>query len=84
MTDHRNSDNLFFASGDARDFGVVLSEIQEYISKQYSSLLMEGNKDEVKEQLKLYIEKYLIDNRICVEGLSDSELIERLNVFCQE
>lgn len=72
------TNNLFFSTEETREFGSVLSEIQEFISKRYSALLMDGNKDEVKEQLKLYIEKYLIDKRICVEGLSDSELIDRL------
>jgi len=78
MMDYKSNDSLFFSSGDARDFGSVLSEVQEFISKKYSLLLTDGNKDEVKEQLKLYIEKYLVDNRIRVEGMSGSELIDRL------
>ncbi len=78
MTEKGFIDDLFFPTGDARDFGSVLSEVQEFISKKYSDLLIEGNKDEVREQIKLYIDKYLTDKRICVEGLSDSELIDRL------
>jgi pilus assembly protein CpaF len=78
MINENYTDNLFFSASETRDFASVLADVQEFISKKYSSLLVEGSKDEMREQLKIYIEKYLMDKRICVEGLSDSELIDRL------
>jgi pilus assembly protein CpaF len=51
--------NLFFAPNNSpKDFGTVLREVQEYISSKYSTLILDGGKDEVKTQVKRYISKY--------------------------
>ena len=44
------------------DFSEALRRIQEYISNNYSMLLVE-NIDDNKEQLKSYIRKFLEDKR---------------------
>ena len=76
--------NLFFTPNEVRDFGSVLTDVQEYISSKYSSLLIEGTKDDVKEQIKLYISKYLMDNRVTVDGMDNDLLIDRLYVEMAE
>ncbi|OQB13461.1 MAG: Type IV secretion system protein VirB11 [Firmicutes bacterium ADurb.Bin193] len=76
--------NLFFTPNEVRDFGSVLTDVQEYISSKYSSLLIEGTKDDVKEQIKLYISKYLMDNRVTVDGMDNEQLIDRLYVEMAE
>jgi len=70
--------SLFFAPSETKDFRTVLADVQEYISTKYSSLLMDNSKDTTKEQIKIYIEKYLIDNRIAVDNLTTVELVDRL------
>lgn len=71
--------NLFFAPEDSsKDFGAVLREVQEYISSKYSTLIIDGGKDEVKTQVKRYITKYIQDYRIAVSGMSDQQLVDTL------
>ena len=53
----------------------VLKEVQEYISSKYSTLMVEGGNDEVKQQVKRYISKYIADYRITVKGKTREELI---------
>ena len=51
-----NNQNLFFSPEEkGRAFSDVLKEVQEYISSKYSTLMVEGGNDEVKEQVKRYI-----------------------------
>lgn len=38
------SSDLFFASGESRDFSSVLREVQGYLSKEYSGLVTGGGK----------------------------------------
>lgn len=74
-----NNHNLFFApNNSSKDFGAVLREVQEYISSKYSTLIIDGGKDEVKAQVKRYISKYLIDYRIAVNGMTDQQLVDAL------
>lgn len=74
-----NNHNLFFApNNSSKDFGAVLREVQEYISSKYSTLIIDGGKDEVKTQVKRYISKYLIDYRIAVNGMTDQQLVDAL------
>jgi len=56
-------------------FVKLLENVQEYISRNYSAALSDGAK---YVQLKSYIEKYLHDHACKVEGLSDSELTNKL------
>jgi pilus assembly protein CpaF len=84
LTTNSNTQNLFFKSGKNRDFSDVLNEVQSYISSKYSALVIDGinnvnsGNDEVKQQVKRYIGKYLLDYKISVEGLTQNELINKL------
>jgi len=71
-TDTPRTHDLFFTpENSAQDFGVVLRDVQEYISGKYSTLIIDGGSDEVKEQIKRYIGKYVQDYRIAVIGTWD-------------
>ncbi|WP_283608479.1 type II/IV secretion system ATPase subunit [Faecalispora anaeroviscerum] len=71
--------NLFFSPDDSsKNFVAVLHEVQEYISGKYSTLIIDGGKDEVKTQVKRYIGKYLMDYRIAVTGMTNEQLIDAL------
>ena len=51
----KSADDLFFAAVEGKDFATVLQEVQEHIASRYSSLLTDGNNDDVKRQMKRYI-----------------------------
>ena len=69
---------LFFSpDNDGRDFNSILSEVQEYMSSKYSTLVTERGGD-TKEQIKRYIAKYLQDHRIAVKGFVGDKLIDAL------
>ena len=71
--------NLFFSpQNEAREFTSVLQEVQEYISSQYSTLIMDDDSEETREQIKRYITKYVQDNRIAVKGMEGQELIDTM------
>lgn len=71
--------NLFFSPDNtAKDFGAVLRDVQEYISSKYSTLILDGGKNEVKEQVKRYISKYLMDYRIAVKDMTTEQLVDAL------
>ena len=79
LTTNSNTQNLFFKSENVKNFSEVLSEVQSEISGKYSSLLVDGtNNNEQKQQIKRYIEKFLLDRKIAVEGLSQAELADKL------
>ena len=79
-----STQNLFFKSEKKREFSDVLNEVQSYISSKYSALVIDGinnvntGNDEVKNQVKRYIGKYLLDYRISVENMTQTELIDAL------
>lgn len=73
-----DSRSLFFSPQDEKDFQTVLKDVQEYISSKYSVLILDENSDEVKQQIKRYISKFVMDYRIQVKGMSDKELIDAL------
>jgi len=76
--------NLFFDDdGIRKPFPEVLSEVQEYISSKFSTLIAE-NPDEQKKQICAYIAKYLTDYQIAVDGFDFDGLIERLYVEMAE
>lgn len=71
--------SIFFSPDDtSKDFGAVLRDVQEYISSKYSTLILNGSKDEVKEQVKRYISKYLMDYRIAVKDMTTEQLADAL------
>jgi len=84
MINHNSSHDLFFGPSTVKDFPSVLNDVQEYISSKYASLLLDGRKENVKEQIKFYIQKYLSDNRVTADGMSEEELINRLYVEMAE
>ena len=70
--------SLFFApENDGRDFSSVLTDVQEYVSSKYSTLITESGGD-AKEQIKRYIAKYVQDYRIAVNGFSGEMLVDAL------
>lgn len=74
----RGADDLFFAAEEGNDFATVLQEVQEHIASRYSSLLTDGNTEDVKRQMKRYITKYVQENRVAVNGMSNQELVDNL------
>ncbi len=74
----RTHDLFFSPQEDAKDFGSVLRDVQEYISSKYSTLIVEGGTDEVKAQVKRYITKYVQDYRIAVNGMTGEQLVDTL------
>lgn len=75
MTDARM---LFFSPEEEKDFQTVLKDVQEYISSKYSTLILDGDNEEVKQHIKRYISKYVMDYRIQVKGMDEGELIDTL------
>ena len=63
---------------EANEFVSLLQSVQEYISKNYAAALTETAK---LPQLKTYIEKYLRDRNIAVEGFTSQELVDKL--YCE-
>ena len=76
--EQHHSHSLFFATEQSRPFSEVLTEVQEYMSSKYAALLLEEEQGDDKLQIRFYIQKYLEDNRIVVENLSEQELIDKL------
>ena len=56
----------FCGRGRERFWQRSLQEVQEHIASRYSSLLTDGNSDDVKRQMKRYITKYVQENRVAV------------------
>lgn len=57
------------------DLWKALEETQLYISKYYATALTDEDKH---DQLKAYIEKFVLDNGYLVDGFTDEELVNRL------
>lgn len=53
----------------------LLAKTQEYIAKYYATALTDEQKH---DQLKAYIEKYILDGGFLVHGFTEEELIDRL------
>ncbi len=78
MINQNTSHDLFFAPTKVSDFPSVLEDVQEYISQNHASLLLEKNKEDAKVQIKFQIQKFLADNRLSADGMSEEELVDRL------
>ncbi len=72
----KNTD-LFFHQNSVMDFPVVLNKVQTYFSEHYKELMLAKTADNF-EQLKSYIQKYLTDNRLGVDGMDQDQLVGRL------
>ena len=71
--------NLFFVpDSEKKDFQTVLKNVQEYISSNYSVLITNQNLEDAKEQMKRYITKYIMDEKMAVKGMEGQELIDAL------
>ena len=53
----------------------LLGKTQEYIAKYYATALTDEQKH---DQLKSYIEKYILDGGFIVHGFTEDKLIDRL------
>ena len=53
----------------------VLNETQRYISKTYAQALTDENK---REDLRYYIEKFVMDHGYIVDSFTDEQLVSRL------
>ena len=69
---------IFSTETEKKDFQVVLKEVQEYISANYSELITNQEMEDAKEQMKRYIYKYILDKKIAVKGMEGQELIDTL------
>ena len=71
--------NLFFVpDSEKKDFQTVLKDVQEYISSNYSVLITNQDLEDAKEQMKRYITKYIMDEKMAVKGMEGQELIDAL------
>ena len=84
MINQSNTHDLFFGPNTVKDFPSVLNEVQEYISSKYASLLLDSRKDDVKQQIKFYIQKYLADNRVTADGMTEEEFKEEMLLLSKE
>lgn len=73
-----DSRSLFFSPQEEKSFRNVLKDVQEYISSKYSVLILDEGSEDVKQQIKRYISKYVMDYRIRVKGMDDAQLIDAL------
>lgn len=72
-----DSRSLFFSPQEEKSFRNVLKDVQEYISSKYSVLILDEGSEDVKQQIKRYISKYVMDYRIRVKGMDDAPTIEQ-------
>ena len=69
---------LFFAPQEKGvTFADALSQVQGYLSETYATLITEDNSG-AKEQMKRRMAWYLQENRIAVDGMTASELVDAL------
>ena len=69
---------LFFAPQEKGvTFAEALSQVQGYLSETYATLITEDNSG-AKEQMKRRMARYLQENRIAVDGMTASELVDAL------
>ena len=71
------SDVFFAPQAEGMPFAEVLTQVQSYLSGTYATLITESG-DEAKEQMKRRIARYLQDNRMAVDGMTQSELVDAL------
>lgn len=74
----RTQELFFSADEKEREFSEVLREVQEYLSKEYSSLVMAAGREEAKVQIHRFAGKYIQDHRIAVKGMTTEELLSAI------
>lgn len=74
---NRKYSAFFDDKGIEKPFTDVLTEVQEYISSKFSTLISD-NPEEQKKQICAYVAKYLNDYNISVDGYDFDGLIDRL------
>ena len=57
------------------DLWDVVARAQKHIAKYYAGALVDESK---KDDLRAYIEKFIADNRIIVEGYTAKQLVDRI------
>lgn len=57
------------------DFWTIAEQTQKYIARNYAAALADESK---QPELKAYIEKYLADRQLSVQGLTPRELVDRI------
>ncbi len=72
-----NFNHFHRAGTKTRNFPSLLKEVQEYMSEKYT-IMISQDKHQQKEQLMLFISKYLRDTSIKVDGIDFDELVEKL------
>ena len=77
-TENRTHSLFFAPESEKKDFQTVLKEVQEYISSNYSVLITNQGLEDAKEQMKRYISKYVMNERIAVKGMEGQELVDAL------
>ncbi len=77
-TEKRTHSLFFMPESEKKDFQAVLKDVQEYISNNYSALITNQDLEDAKEQMKRYIGKYVMDERIAVKGMDAQELTDAL------
>jgi pilus assembly protein CpaF len=77
-TENRTHSLFFAPESEKKDFQTVLKEVQEYISSNYSVLITDQGLEDAKEQMKRYISKYVMNERIAVKGMEGQELVDAL------
>ena len=56
----------------------LLSKTQEYIAKYYAAVLTDAHK---RDQLKSYIEKFILDGGYLVHGFTEEQLLESAALY---
>lgn len=74
----RTQELFFSADEKEREFSEVLREVQEYLSKEYSSLVTAAGSEEAKVQIHRFAGKYIQDHRIAVKGMTTEELLSAI------
>lgn len=69
--------NLFKQNLNIRDYKLVLDDVQEYISTTYATSF-DDDDDRQKEQIKLYITKFIEEKNLGVNNLSKEQLVDKL------
>ena len=65
-------------SYEKEEFSVILKEVQEYISENYSELITDNSMGDSKEQIKRYISKFVTESKVSADGYTTNELIDAL------
>lgn len=76
--ENRTHSLFFMPKSEKKDLRTVLKDVQEYISSNYSALITNQELENAENQMKRYIGKYVMDERIAVKGMDAQELIDAL------